>query len=173
MDIFGYSQFEKLEEILEEIKLHLLDNDMNKLEHLIPLAASDRYVQVRRSVNTKRGRIVAYERVMQHRLRVMTDSECAHFKKLLRHPMTYAVTHEGEELAKVKSYRGPSSLGYVLRMLGGNGYSVVRAAVYHMASPFDTKLPVIVTRRDKRNSSKEKIYVLEDMPAYVKVGVGK
>ena len=173
MDIFGYSQFEELEEVLEEIKLHLLDNDAKNLEHLIPLATSDRYVHIRRSVNTKRERIAAYERVMQHRLRVIGTGERAHFKKLLRHPMIYAVTYEGKELAKAKSDRASSSLGYVLRMLGGNGCSIVRATVYHMPFPFDLRPPVVVGRRDKRGDYKENSYVLENMPAYTKVGVGR
>lgn len=175
MDQFGDNQFKALEERLEEIRLHLLDNDPNNLGDLIPLTSADgKFVQVRRRVGTKREYIAVYERITQPRLRVMTDNERVLFRKLLHHPMTHTIpTYEGEKLTQVKSERNPSSLGYALRMLKGNGYSVVRAIVYHMTHPFDLRPPVVVTKRDRGNGYREYFYVLDNVPAYVEVGASK
>lgn len=158
--------------LLEEIVRSLLDNDEGKLDDIASVAYEGNcaYVEITRRKGTKREGIVSYRRVEQKRLRAMTKEEKIEFNKLLKHGFTGFYEYGQRELAQLR--RRDNYLVRLFGVLKANGYSVAKARVYHMASPFDLKVPVVVTKlqhTNGKNNLSQKYYVADNYGTYMKL----
>ena len=157
--------------ILEEIVQTLLDGNKDRLDNVVSVMSEDDgvYVEIIRRKGSAREGIVKYKRIQQRKLRSMTGEEEKMFKAFLKHPMTYSHEYSHNQLAQ--STKEGNDLANMLRVLEGNGYSVLNARVYHMPSPFDLTPAIVVTKLYQTNGTKDKIqshYVADISPSYVR-----
>ena len=158
--------------LLEEIVRTLLDNDEGKLDDIasVTYEGNCAYVEITRRKGTKLEGTVSYRRIEQKRLRTMTKEEKIEFNKLLKHGFTSFHEYSPRELAQLR--RKDNYLVRLLGVLKANGYSVARARVYHMASPFDLKVPVVVTKLHNTNGKtnlSQNYYVADNYGSYMKM----
>lgn len=157
--------------ILEEIVQTLLDGNKDRLDDVVSVMSEDNgiYVEIIRRKGSARRGIVKYKRFQQKKLRSMTDEEEKMFSAFLKHPLTYSHGYNHHQL--VQSTGEGNGLANILRVLEGNGYSLINAKVYHMPSPFDLTPVVVVTKLYQANGTRNTIqghYVVDSNPSYVR-----